>query len=150
MTISGTVYKINDESVDIKTSGNGTIKLPSTESTTNEIGNLLIGSGALSIDNLNAANITNNGNLNATTSVQANNIVNAGEITGDTVLATGDLTNDGTLNATTSVEATNITNSGEITTPTVKANAELSNAENATITATNGSVTVGANLTNAG
>jgi len=188
LTISTTVYKINDESVDIKTSGNGTIKLPSTESTTNEIGNLLIESGKLTIETLHAANITNNGTLNATTSVQAKNIVNSGEITtptvkttaelsnaenatitatngnvtvganltnsgeitSDTVLATGDLTNNGNLNATTSVEAKNITNVGEITTPTVKANAELSNAENATITATNGSITVGANLTNDG
>ena len=150
LTISSTVYKINDESVDIKTSGNGTIKLPSTESTTNEIGNLLIESGELTIETLHAANITNNGTLNATTSVQANNIENSGEITSDTVLATGDLTNDGTLTTTTSVEAKNIVNSGEITTPTVKATAELTNAEKATITATKGSITVGANLTNSG
>ena len=171
LTISSTVYKINDESVDIKTSGNGTIKLPSTESTTNEIGNLLIESGKLTIETLHAANITNNGTLNATTSVQANNIENAGKITTPTVKANAELsnaenatitatngsvtvganlTNDGILNATTSVEATNITNAGEITTPTVKVNADLTNAENATITATNGSITVGTNLTNDG
>ena len=171
LTISGTVYKINDEYVDIKTSGNGTIKLPGTESTTNEIGNLLIESGKLTIETLHAANITNNGTLNAATSVEANDIVNSGEITTPTVKANAELTNaenatitatngsitvgtnltnDGTLNATTSVEAKNIVNSGEITTPTVKATAELSNAENATIMATNGSVTVGSNLTNAG
>ncbi|MBO5825912.1 MAG: hypothetical protein J6R03_04735, partial [Treponema sp.] len=95
-------------------------------------------------------NLTNNGILSTKTVTVTQNITNAGEITSDTVLANNDLENNGNLNATTSVEATNITNSGEITTPTVKANAELSNAENATITATNGSITVGANLINDG
>ena len=154
LTISGTVYKINDESVDIKTSGNGTIKLPSTESTTNEIGNLLIESGKLTIETLHAANITNNGTLNATTSVQANNIVNSGEITTPTVKTTAELSNaeNATITATNGsiTVGANLTNAGEITTPTVKANAELTNAENATITATNGSITVGTNLTNSG
>ncbi len=112
LIISATVYKINDESVDIKTSGNGTIKLPSTESTTNEIGNLKIESGKLTIETLHAANITNNGILNATTSVEANNIENSGEITSDTVLATGDLSNDGSMNVVTTNVGGNLTDTG--------------------------------------
>ena len=90
MTISSTVYKINDESVDIKTSGN--ISLPDTTEG-NKIGKLEIESGELTIEILHAANITNNGNLNAATSVQANNIENAGEITTPTVKTTAELTN---------------------------------------------------------
>ena len=103
---------------------------------------MLIESGNLTIETLHAANITNDGNLNATTSVEANNIENAGKITSDTVLANNDLENNGNLNATTSVEANNITNAGEITSDTVLAIGDLTNSGSMNVATTN----VGGNL----
>ena len=88
LTISSATYN----SGDIKTVGN--FILPNTESTTNEIGNLTIASGELTIETLHAENITNKGKLNATNFVEANNILNdeTGEVVTNLATIKGNLT----------------------------------------------------------
>ncbi|MBQ7969784.1 MAG: hypothetical protein IJ293_02220, partial [Treponema sp.] len=125
LTINSAVYKENDESVDIQTSGN--ISLPDTTSG-NKIGNLLIESGELTIETLNAANLTNDGILSTKTVTVTQNITNNSEITSDTVLANNDLENNGNLNAATSVQANNITNSGSMNVVTTNVGGNLTDS----------------------